>query len=191
MKINILKKGKKFYITNNHFNYDIKRNFTIFQNSFIKTNDIVYRKNIDIVCAKDLFFYTILNVDRYKYFLPYVTDSKITEKNKEYFKANLQIENIFFKEKYDSLIQFIYPTTITVSSEDTNIFHHLITEWIIKEKKNCINIDFYINFRLKNKIYQNFMNLYIKELGKKILYSFINESKSNSYKNTDVLHLIK
>ncbi|KNG78890.1 hypothetical protein PFMG_05006 [Plasmodium falciparum IGH-CR14] len=114
MKINILKKGKKFYITNNHFNYDIKRNFTIFQNSFIKTNDIVYRKNIDIVCAKDLFFYTILNVDRYKYFLPYVTDSKITEKNKEYFKANLQIENIFFKEKYDSLIQFIYPTTITV-----------------------------------------------------------------------------
>ncbi|EUR73173.1 hypothetical protein PFBG_02035 [Plasmodium falciparum 7G8] len=117
MKINILKKGKKFYITNNHFNYDIKRNFTIFQNSFIKTNDIVYRKNIDIVCAKDLFFYTILNVDRYKYFLPYVT--------------------------------------------------------------------------LKNKIYQNFMNLYIKELGKKILYSFINESKSNSYKNTDVLHLIK
>ncbi|KOB60898.1 hypothetical protein PFHG_02631 [Plasmodium falciparum HB3] len=174
-----MKKGKKFYITNNHFNYDIKRNFTIFQNSFIKTNDIVYRKNIDIVCAKDLFFYTILN------------DSKITEKNKEYFKANLQIENIFFKEKYDSLIQFIYPTTITVSSEDTNIFHHLITEWIIKEKKNCINIDFYINFRLKNKIYQNFMNLYIKELGKKILYSFINESKSNSYKNTDVLHLIK
>ncbi|EWC89112.1 hypothetical protein PFNF54_02077 [Plasmodium falciparum NF54] len=107
MKINILKKGKKFYITNNHFNYDIKRNFTIFQNSFIKTNDIVYRKNIDIVCAKDLFFYTILNVDRYKYFLPYVT-------------------NIFFKEKYDSLIQFIYPTTITVSSEDTNIFHHLV-----------------------------------------------------------------
>ncbi|ETW38478.1 hypothetical protein PFTANZ_00838, partial [Plasmodium falciparum Tanzania (2000708)] len=53
-------------------------------------------------------------------------DSKITEKNKEYFKANLQIENIFFKEKYDSLIQFIYPTTITVSSEDTNIFHHLV-----------------------------------------------------------------
>ncbi|CRG98456.1 conserved Plasmodium protein, unknown function [Plasmodium relictum] len=167
------------------------RKFSLFQNKLLnlKTNDIIYRNNIDIVSKNDFFFYTILNVDRYKYFLPY--DSKITEKNKEYFKAILEIENILFKEKYTSLIHFKYPSTITVSSEDTNVFHHLITEWKIKEKKNCINIDFYINFRLKNKIYQNFMNLYIKELGKKILYSFIKESKENGLKNIDVLKYIK
>ncbi|ETW43586.1 hypothetical protein PFNF135_02123 [Plasmodium falciparum NF135/5.C10] len=58
-------------------------------------------------------------------------------------------------------------------------------------KCNFIHTYFVLYCILKNKIYQNFMNLYIKELGKKILYSFINESKSNSYKNTDVLHLIK
>ncbi|VWU52817.1 conserved protein, unknown function, partial [Hepatocystis sp. ex Piliocolobus tephrosceles] len=70
-----------------------------------------------------------------------------------------------------------------VSSEDTHLFYHLITKWVLEQKKNYINVNFYISFRLKNIIYQNFMNLYIKEVGEKVLYSFIKESKSNSVKN--------
>ncbi|SBT74759.1 coenzyme Q-binding protein COQ10 homolog, mitochondrial, putative [Plasmodium malariae] len=172
-------------VSMNTYKTSFNRRFSSFQNKFIKNKEIIYRNNVDIVCKSHIFFCTILNVDGYKHFLPYVTDSKITEKAERHFKAILQIENILFKEKYNSIIKFNYPTTITVSSEDSKLFNHLITRWIIKEKQNCINVDFYINFRLKNIIYQNFMNLYIKELGKKILYAFIKESQGNNLKNMD------
>ncbi|SBT75197.1 coenzyme Q-binding protein COQ10 homolog, mitochondrial, putative [Plasmodium ovale] len=170
-----------------YFKISMHRCYSTFMSKFVTQNDIIYRNNIDVRCKRDIFFYTVLNVDNYKYFLPYITDSKITEKTERYLKANLQMENILFKEKYNSLIHFSFPKTITVSSLDTNIFHHLLTEWIITEKTGCINVDFYINFRLKNNIYQNFMHMYIKELGKKILYSFIRESRANSLKNVDAL----
>ncbi|SCM24867.1 conserved Plasmodium protein, unknown function [Plasmodium chabaudi chabaudi] len=163
----------------------IKRSYSILLDKFMNTKEIIYRKNVDIFCKNNIFFYTILNVDEYKNFLPYVTDSEITYKCEEYFNAVLQIENIIFKERYKSIIKYKYPTTITVSSHDTNLFYHLITEWDIKDKQDYINVDFYINFRLKNKLYQNFMNLYIKELGRNILYAFIKEAKSNSLKNVD------
>ncbi|CDU19430.1 coenzyme Q-binding protein COQ10 homolog, mitochondrial, putative [Plasmodium yoelii] len=163
----------------------IKRRHSILLDKFMNSKEIIYRKNVDIICKNNIFFYTILNVDEYKHFLPYVTDSEITYKCDECFNADLQIENIFFKEKYKSIIKYKYPTTIMVSSHDTSLFYHLITEWDIKDKQNYINVNFYINFKLKNKLYQNFMNLYIKELGRNILYAFIKEAKSNSLKNVD------
>ncbi|GAW78962.1 hypothetical protein, conserved [Plasmodium gonderi] len=169
------------------------RCYSLFKNKIWNpSEDITYRKNINIICDSHVFFYTILNVDRYSHFLPYVTKSKITEKLEEQFKAVLHIQNIFFKEKYDSLIRFKYPTNITVSSADTNLFNHLITEWIIEQKPDCINVHFYINFRLKNRIYQNFMNMYIRKLGNMILYAFIKEARANSFKNVDLLfpHLL-
>lgn len=168
------------------------RGFSLFQHNLLfQTKDIEYQNSVDIVSKNDLFFYTVLNVDRYKHFLPHVTDSKIIEKKQNNLKAILEIKNILFKEKYVSLINYKYPSSVSVISEDTQIFHHLITEWDFKEKQNCLNINFYINFRLKNKIYHNFMNVYIKELGKKILYAFIDEAKENSSKRIDVLNFIK
>lgn len=168
------------------------RSFSLFQsNVLFKTKDISYKNSIDIFAKDDLFFYTVLNVDRYKNFLPYVTDSKIVEKNKNNLKAILEIENILFKEKYVSLINYKYPSTVSVVSEDTTVFHHLITKWEFKEKQNYLNINFYINFRLKNKIYHNFMNLYISEFGKKMLYAFVEEAKKNSMKEIDISNFMK
>lgn len=39
----------------------------------MNSKEIIYRKNVDIICKNNIFFYTILNVDEYKHFLPYVT----------------------------------------------------------------------------------------------------------------------
>ncbi|GAB64465.1 hypothetical protein PCYB_011980, partial [Plasmodium cynomolgi strain B] len=171
-----------------------RRSYSLFSNKiWTPTEDIIYRKNLDVICQSHVFFYTVLNVDRYSHFLPYVTKSKITDKAEEHFRAFLQIENLFFKESYDSVIRFKVPTTVKVSSADTNLFNHLTTEWIIEEKTGCINVDFYISFRLKNKVYQNFMRMYIQEMGKKILYAFIREARVNSLRNVDMLfrHLLQ
>ncbi|CAA9986195.1 conserved Plasmodium protein, unknown function [Plasmodium knowlesi strain H] len=174
--------------------YSCRRNYSLFRKKlWTPTEDIIYRKNLDVICQSHVFFYTVLNVDRYSHFLPYVTKSRITEKTEEQFKAFLQIENLFFKESYDSVIRFKVPTTVKVSSADTNLFNHLTTEWIIEDKTGCINVDFYISFRLRNMVYQNFMRMYIQEMGKKILYAFIREARMNSLRNIDVLfrHLLK
>ncbi|ANQ05751.1 Uncharacterized protein PCOAH_00001370 [Plasmodium coatneyi] len=174
--------------------YDCRRSYSLFRNKlWTPSEDIIYRKNLDVICQSNVFFYTVLNVDRYSHFLPYVTKSKITDKAEEHFRAFLQIENLLFKESYDSVIRFKVPTTVKVSSADTNLFNHLTTEWIIEEKTGCINVDFYISFRLKNMVYQNFMRMYIQEMGKKILYAFIREARMNSLRNVDVLfrHLLQ
>ncbi|KJP85198.1 hypothetical protein AK88_05157, partial [Plasmodium fragile] len=90
-----------------------KRRFSFFRSKlWSPTENIIYRKNLDISCKSHVFFYTVLNVDRYSHFLPYVTKSKITDKAEEHFKAVLQIENLLFKESYDSVIRFKVPTTV-------------------------------------------------------------------------------
>ncbi|EUD66612.1 hypothetical protein C922_02933 [Plasmodium inui San Antonio 1] len=171
-----------------------RRRYSLFRNKvWTPAEDVTYRKNLDIIFQSHVFFYTVLNVDRYSHFLPYVTKSKITDKKEDHFRAFLQIENLLFKESYHSVIRFKVPTTVKVSSADTNLFNHLNTEWIIEEKPGCINVDFCISFRLKNLVYQNFMRMYIQEMGKKILYAFIEEAQRNSVKNVDVLfrHLLQ
>ncbi|VWU53120.1 coenzyme Q-binding protein COQ10 homolog, mitochondrial, putative, partial [Hepatocystis sp. ex Piliocolobus tephrosceles] len=102
------------YTSMKYFKCELTRKYSSFLlKNLMNNNDIIYNKNIDIVCENDVFFYTILNVNNYKNFLPYVTESQISEKNKDHLKAILKIENILFKEKYKSIIKFNYPTTIT------------------------------------------------------------------------------
>ncbi|CAG9484979.1 unnamed protein product [Plasmodium vivax] len=170
------------------------RSYSLFRNQlWTPSEDVTYRKSLDVICQSHVFFYTVLDVDRYSHFLPYVTKSKITHKAEQHFRAVLQIENLLFRESYDSLIRFKVPTTVKVSSADTNLFSHLTTEWVIEEKPGCIHVDFYISFRLKNRVYQNFMRMYIREMGKKILHAFIREARANSARDVDSLfrHLLE
>ena len=98
----------------------------------------------------------VLDIEKYPEFVPWCLDGKIHSKNDKGDKieitADLTIGKSFFNETYKSFV--IYDKSLD-SVHVTNMdgpLKHLENKWLFKQKRNNSEIDFYINFELKNKI---------------------------------------
>ena len=98
----------------------------------------------------------VLDIEKYPEFVPWCLDGKIhdeTDKgNTIEIKADLTIGKSFFRDTYKSFVVYN-------KSEDsihvTNIdgpLKHLENEWFFRQKDDASEVEFHINFELKNKI---------------------------------------
>ena len=106
----------------------------------------------------------VLDINKYPEFLPGCLDAKVysktEEKNKIELTADLTIGKSFFKETYKSLV--IYNKSLDTINV-TNIggpLKYLENKWYFKQSGKNSEIDFYVDFELKNKILNIFMNKY-------------------------------
>ena len=103
----------------------------------------------------------VLDIERYSEFVPWCLGGKIHSKNKKGQKveitADLTIGKSFFNETYKSFV--IYDKKAD-SIHVTNIdgpLKHLENKWKFKQKGNNSEVNFQIDFELKNKILNKFM----------------------------------
>ena len=98
----------------------------------------------------------VLDIEKYPEFVPWCINGKIHSRNDKEDKieitADLTIGKSFFNETYKSFV-------IYNKSEDsihvTNIggaLKYLENKWFFKEVDNSSEVDFHIDFELKNKI---------------------------------------
>jgi len=110
----------------------------------------------EIPCSKDNLINMVLDIKKYPEFVPWCLDSKIYSKNETKDKleitADLTIGKSFFHETYKSFVTFEKKIdTIQVINIDGPL-KYLKNRWIFKQKEKVSEIDFYVDFELKNKI---------------------------------------
>ena len=109
-----------------------------------------------IPCSKKNLIEMVLDIEKYPEFVPWCLDSKIHDKTDKgdtiEIKADLTIGKSFFRDTYKSFV-------IYNKSEDsihvTNIdgpLKHLENEWFFRQDGDSSEVEFHVDFELKNKI---------------------------------------
>ena len=110
----------------------------------------------EISCSKQNLITMILDIEKYPEFVPWCLDSKIYSKNDKGDKveiiADLTIGKSFFNETYKSFVTYEkYNDTIYVTNMNGPL-KYLENKWIFTQIEKNSEIEFHINFELKNKI---------------------------------------
>ena len=115
-----------------------------------------------ISCKKNQIIKMVLDIEKYPEFVPWCLAGKIHyKKDTENFieiKADLKVGKKFINEVYSSLVLYSKKKdTITVTNIDGPL-KYLKNEWVFKEINTSTQLNFSIDFELKN----NFLNLIMK-----------------------------
>ena len=141
----------------------------------------------EIPCSKENLIKMVLDIEKYPEFVPWCLDGKIHSKNDKGYKieitADLTIGKSFFNETYKSFV--IYEKS-SDSIHVTNIegpLEHLENKWFFKEKGKNSEVDFQINFELKNKIL-NILMIKSFDIGLKKIADAFEKRATDLFKNT-------
>ena len=115
-----------------------------------------------ISCSKEDLINMVLDIEKYPEFVPWCLDSKVYEKKDKgdtvEIIADLTIGKSFFRETYKSFVIYYKSTdTIHVTNMEGPL-KHLENKWFFKDVGNSSEVEFQIDFELKNKILNLLMN---------------------------------
>ena len=109
-----------------------------------------------IPCKKEQLIEMVLDIEKYPEFVPWCLNGKIHNRKVSEdlieIKADLKVGKRFINETYTSLVLFHKATDrISVTNIDGPLTH-LKNEWKFKEINNSTQLEFEIDFELKNNI---------------------------------------
>ena len=109
-----------------------------------------------IPCSKKDLIEMVLDIKKYPEFVPWCLDGKIHNKIDKgdtiEIKADLTIGKSFFRDTYKS---FVIYNKLVDSIHVTNIdgpLKHLENKWLFKQDGDSSEVEFHVDFELKNKI---------------------------------------
>ena len=110
----------------------------------------------EIPCSKENLIKMVLDIEKYPEFVPWCLNAKIHSKNDKGDKveiiADLTIGKSFFNETYMSFVVYHKSSdSIHVTNMDGPL-KYLENKWFFKKKDENSEIDFRVDFELKNKI---------------------------------------
>ena len=123
----------------------------------------------------------VLDIEKYKDFIPYCLDSKVYERNdkgdKIFIVADLTIGKGIFKDTYKSDVKYNkLNNTIYVTNIDGPL-RYLENVWKFTEKDNFTEVSFDVDFELKNKFLNILMTKSFKYGLNKIADAFQNRAE--------------
>ena len=140
-----------------------------------------------IRCSKENLIKMVLDIEKYPEFVPWCINGKIHKINdiggSIEITADLTIGKSFFNETYKSFVIYKKKSdTILVKNIDGPL-KYLENKWFFKQLGENSEIDFQINFELKNKILNLFM---IKsfDIGLKKIADAFEKRAIDLFKNT-------
>ena len=126
----------------------------------------------EIPCSKENLIRMVLDIDKYPEFVPWCLNGKIHSKNDKGEKveivADLTIGKSFFNETYKSFVIYEKSSDSIHVTSMKGPLKHLENKWFFKKKGEKSEVDFYVDFELKNKILNMLMiksfNLGLKKI---------------------------
>ena len=110
----------------------------------------------EIPCSKENLIKMVLDIEKYPEFVPWCLGSKIhsseNKGNKVEIIADLTIGKSFFRETYKSLVIYDKSSEIINVTNLDGPLTHLKNKWSFNQKGKISEIDFHVDFELKNKI---------------------------------------
>ena len=109
-----------------------------------------------IECKKEQLIDLVLDIEKYPKFVPFCLDSKVYEKNEKgdllLIVADLTIGKGPLKDTYKSDVKFNKKEdSIFVTNLDGPL-KHLENKWLFKQDGDSSEVEFHVDFELKNKI---------------------------------------
>ncbi len=115
-----------------------------------------------ILCKKKNLINLVLDIEKYKEFVPWCLDSIVHERTDTEvgteIKADLKVGKRFLNETYSSLVLYSKKKDLISVTNLDGPLKYLKNEWKFTEINNKTLLKFSINFELKN----NFLNLIMK-----------------------------
>ena len=129
-----------------------------------------------IPCKKNQIIEMVLDIEKYPEFVPWCIEGNIYDKNESedliIFNGDLKVGKSLLNETFSSQVSYYKEKDKIIVTNLNGPLKYLKNEWKFKEVNNATQLDFYIDFELKNPI----LNTIIKksfELGlNKIAKSF-------------------
>lgn len=133
---------------------------------------LFYQENRFLPYSSQQMFDLILDIEKYPEFLPWCTNLRITQKEKNFYIANMIVHFKGFQTSFVSHIQY--------NSQDHSIdvhyvhgpFKHLKNLWKFNETSQGCQVYFYIEFEFKSKLLQFTIGHFFTEMNKKMILAF-------------------
>ena len=129
-----------------------------------------------ISCKKNQIIEMVLDIEQYPQFVPWCLEGKINYKNNsENFieiNADLKVGKRFINETYSSLVLYSKKKDLVTVINIKGPFKYLKNEWKFKEINNKTQLEFTIDFELKNIFLNMIMKKYFNIGVNKIADSF-------------------
>ena len=118
------------------------------------------KRNIN--CSKKDLIDLVLNIEEYPKFIPYCLNAHIFKDesvgNFQYIEADLTIGKGPFKDTYKSDVKFDKKESIIYVKNIEGPLKYLENKWKFDQKENFTEVTFDLDFELKNKFLNIFMN---------------------------------
>tara|TARA_B100000579_G_scaffold80807_1_gene62959 strand:- start:89 stop:532 length:444 start_codon:yes stop_codon:yes gene_type:complete len=114
-----------------------------------------------IPCKKNQLIEMVLDIEKYPEFVPWCLSGKIHEKKESKdlieIKGDLKVGKKFLNETYSSLVLYYKEKDKILVTNIDGPLKHLNNEWKFKEINNYTQLEFNIDFELKNTFLNKIM----------------------------------
>ena len=114
-----------------------------------------------IPCKKKQLIQMVLDIEKYPEFVPWCIEGKIYEKNESddlvTFNGDLKVGKNILNETFSSHVSYLKDKDKIIVTNLDGPLKHLKNEWIFKEVNNATQLEFFIDFELKNPILNSIM----------------------------------
>ena len=107
-------------------------------------------------CKKKQLIEMVLDIEKYPEFVPWCIEGKIHSKNESddliTFKGDLKVGKSLLNETFSSHVSYYKEKDIIIATNLDGPLKNLKNEWKFKEINNSTQLEFFIDFELKNPI---------------------------------------
>ena len=117
-----------------------------------------------IPCKKNQLIEIVLDIEKYSEFVPWCLKGKVYSRKESSdlveIKADLKVGKSIINETYTSLVHYYKEKDKILVTNIDGPLTHLKNEWKFKEINNSTQLEFEIDFELKNNILNTIMKKY-------------------------------
>ena len=114
-----------------------------------------------IPCKKKQLIEMVLDIEKYPEFVPWCIEGKVINKNEGKdlitFNGDLKVGKSFLNETFSSHVTYHKEKDKIIVTNLEGPLKHLKNEWNFKEVNNATQLEFFIDFELKNPILNSIM----------------------------------
>ena len=109
-----------------------------------------------IPCKKNQLIEMVLDIEKYPEFVPWCIEGKIYDKNESedliIFNGDLKVGKSFLNETFSSQVSYYKEKDKIIVTNLKGPLKYLKNEWMFQEVNNSTQLEFFIDFELKNPI---------------------------------------
>ena len=114
-----------------------------------------------IPCKKEQLIEMVLDIEKYPEFVPWCIEGKVYEKDESndliVFKGDLKVGKSLLNETFSSHVSYYKEKDKIIVNNLDGPLKHLKNEWKFKEINNSTQLEFFVDFELKNPIMNGIM----------------------------------